>query len=74
MSMIDVLYNLIMTLKNQFLRTYFDLPISERSNVIASIDGNYISWNVAKIEIEADTEIGKRVLQFLEKNNLLKKE
>jgi len=62
-----------MTLKNQFLRTYFDLPISERSNVVANIDGNYISWNVAKIEIEADTDIGKNVLEFLKKNDLLKK-
>ena len=70
----SLLYNFLMTLKNRFLKTFFDLPLSERSNVIASIDENYISWNVAKIEIEADTQIGKRVLEFLDKNSLLKEQ
>ena len=38
------------------------------------IDGNLLSWNVAKIEIEAGTKIGSRVLEFLDKNDLLKKD
>lgn len=63
-----------MSAKSRFLKTFVDLPISERSNVAAVIDGNPLSWNVVKIEIEAETKIGSRVLAFLDKNDLLKKD
>ena len=56
------------------MKTYADLPMSERSNVMAVIDGNPLSWNVAKIEIEAGTKIGLKALGFLDKNDLLKKD
>ncbi|MDD4027434.1 MAG: hypothetical protein PHO75_04615 [Candidatus Shapirobacteria bacterium] len=60
-------------LKSKFGRTYVDLPISVRENIAVVVDDISISWNVLKIEIDNDTEIGKKGLKILNDLGFLKK-
>ncbi len=63
-----------MSLRSRFIRTFADLPIPERDKVAAVIDGIPMTWNVLRIEIENETEIGLKALEFLEKYELIKKD
>ncbi|MEK7510007.1 MAG: hypothetical protein AAB567_00400 [Patescibacteria group bacterium] len=51
--------------KAAFYRHYANLPFAVRREVVLSIDGEPITWEVAYREIDADTERGKRILQLL---------
>lgn len=63
-----------MELKSIFFRTYANLPLGVRNEIVAVVDSEPITWNVAKLEIEQDTEKGKQVLELLFKLDILKKE
>lgn len=52
--------------KEKFCKVYANLPLGLRSEVVAVIDGQPISWLVAKMEIDNDTEVGKKILGKLE--------
>lgn len=60
-------------LRTRFYRTYVDLPVSIRSSVAVVVGDTSLSWNVLKIEVDNDTEIGKKGLKILEELNFLKK-
>jgi len=51
--------------KARFMKVYSDLPINIRREVIAIIDGEPISWNIAFLEIKNETEIGEKILNKL---------
>jgi hypothetical protein len=51
--------------KARFMRVYSDIPINIRKEIIAIIDKEPISWNVAFIEIKNETEIGEKILNKL---------
>ena len=52
--------------KARFLKVYGNLPINIRSEVILVLkDCGPITWNVAFIEINNDTELGKIILEKL---------
>lgn len=48
--------------KSLFYRHYANLPIPTRKEIVLTIDEKPISWDVAYREIDADTELGKRIL------------
>ena len=50
------------------------MPLGVRNEIVAVVDSEPITWNVAKLEIEQDTEKGKQVLELLFKLDILKKE
>lgn len=62
-----------MELKSIFFRTYANLPLGVRNEIVAVVDSEPITWNVAKLEIEQDTEKGKQVLEMLFKLGILQK-
>lgn len=51
--------------KARFMKVYSDLPINIRREIIAIIDGEPISWNVAFLEIKNKTELGQEILNKL---------
>ena len=42
--------------KARFMKVYSDIPINIRKEIIAIIEGEPISWNVAFLEINNDVE------------------
>lgn len=63
-----------MELKSIFFRTYANLPLGVRDEIVAVVDNEPVTWKVAKLEIEQDTEKGKQVIEMLFKLGILKKE
>jgi len=64
------------TEKAKFLQVYSNLPINERKNVIVVLEKDDkekqpISWDIAYIEIEKETEIGDKILKKLIKLDLI---
>lgn len=57
---------------SQFLKVYANLPLSQRSEIIAVLDDEELTWNVAKIEIANNTKKGKEILDKLVKMGILK--
>ena len=52
--------------KEKFLKTYANLPVSERTQIIAIVDEVPYSWDVAFSEISADTKLGEKILKKIE--------
>lgn len=61
--------------KARFLKVYANLPIKLREEIILAIDDSGgkkpISWNVAYIEIENETTLGKEILDKMIKLELV---
>jgi len=52
--------------KDSFLKVYSNLPINLRNEVILVLsDKGPITWNVAFLEINSETELGKIILKEL---------
>ena len=52
--------------KDSFLKVYSNLPINLRNEVILVLsDKGPITWNVAFLEINNETELGKIILKKL---------
>lgn len=58
--------------KTKFLQIYANLPLTHRSEIVVVIDNEPLTWNVAKIEIENDTQKGKEILEKLFRMRILK--
>ena len=54
-----------------FHRVYPNLPLNERSNAIAVINNEPVNWKVARLEIEAGTEVGGKILEQLKNLKLI---
>lgn len=50
---------------SQFLKIYANLPLNQRSEIIAVIDNEELTWNSAKIEIVNNTKKGEEILDKL---------
>ena len=64
--------------KARFLQVYQNLPLNERRNTIIVLEDKkqkpekkLISWDVAYIEIDQETEIGENILNKLIKLELI---
>lgn len=55
-----------MNSKDKFYKVFANLPLGLREEVVAVIDNEPISWRVAKLEIDNDTALGKKILEKLE--------
>ena len=51
--------------KDKFIKVYSNLPIDIRKEIILLIEEKPISWDVAYIEIEKETTLGKEILRKL---------
>jgi hypothetical protein len=60
------------SIKISFLKVYSNLPINLRNDIILVLEGyGPITWNVAFVEINNDTELGKIILEKLKKLKII---
>jgi len=52
--------------KEKFFRLYANLPINIRKEIIAVVDDEPITWNVANQELSNNTKLGDKILKQLE--------
>lgn len=58
--------------KEKFLKIYANLPLGIRQEIILVLDDRGpITWNVAFVEVEADTPLSKTILEKLEKLQII---
>ena len=55
-----------MDLKERFYKVYSNLPLNLREEIVVVINNEPITWQVAKLEIDNDTVLGKQILEQLE--------
>ncbi len=55
----------------QFFKVYANLPQAVREEIIAVIDREPYTWQSAKLEVEHDTIIGKKIIDFLVEAKIL---
>lgn len=58
--------------KAKFYKSYANLPLELRSEICLVIEGEPITWNVVKLEIDNSTPKGTIILQKLFDLNILK--
>jgi hypothetical protein len=54
-----------MTLKDRFYKIYGNLPLITREEIILVVNGEGISWKVAKLYIDQDSPLVKEILEKL---------
>lgn len=57
----------ILSSEQRFRKVYASLPINVRAEIIIVIKNEPISWNLAFKEIEKNTQLGKEILERIEK-------
>lgn len=55
-----------MTIKDKFYKIYSNLPLNLRDEIILVLSKEPITWRIAKLEIDNNTEIGNIILEKLE--------
>jgi hypothetical protein len=58
-------------LKERFKKVYANVPLDLRSDVVAVIDDSPMSWNVCYIEVNCDTPMAERILEYLNRLELI---
>lgn len=51
--------------KELFYKVYSNLPIPLRDEIVVVIDGEPMTWRVARIEVDGNTPISERILSRL---------
>ncbi len=54
-------------MKSKFLKVYANLPVGVRSEIIAVIDNEPMTWNVCWLEVKQNTKLSKKILEYLTK-------
>lgn len=55
-----------------FLRVYANVPLGVRQEIVAVLDdGRPITWDVAFIEVQEDTQISEQILTKLERMQII---
>ena len=54
-----------MTLKDRFYKIYGNLPLITREEINLVVNGEGISWKVAKLYIDQDSPLVKEILEKL---------
>ncbi|QQG40337.1 MAG: hypothetical protein HYS81_04885 [Candidatus Aenigmatarchaeota archaeon] len=57
--------------RERFLKAYANIPLNFRSEAVAMLDGEPVSWQVAYIEISNNTPKGKKILKILEELKII---
>jgi len=57
--------------KERFIKIYADLAEDIRKEIIAIVDDKPYTWNSAYVEIQADSELGKKILKKLNEMQII---
>ena len=60
-----------MSPKEKFYKIYGNLPLSTRDEIVLALNGEGISWKVAKLYIDNDTPLAKIILAKLEELRII---
>ncbi len=61
-----------LTPRERFIKVYSNLPLPIRDEIIYIDESQRpVSWNVSYLEIRNNTELGKKILEYLENLNLI---
>jgi hypothetical protein len=52
-------------LKQRFYKVFANLPLNLREEVILVVERGPITWQVARLEVDNDTDLGKIILEKL---------
>ncbi len=52
--------------REKFLSLYANLPLPLRDEIVLVVDNKPISWNVAYLEVDANTPLSQEILSTLE--------
>ncbi|MBU1071173.1 hypothetical protein KKG65_02040 [Patescibacteria group bacterium] len=63
-----------MDLKTIFLNSYANVPLGLRGEIIVVLDGQPMTWNVVKVEVDSNTQKAKEILQKLFELGIIKNE
>ncbi|MDY6789590.1 MAG: hypothetical protein SVV03_06560 [Candidatus Nanohaloarchaea archaeon] len=58
-------------LRISFMKVYNNLPLKEREETVLVIDDEPVSWKYAHREISADTDMGRHMLEKLDKLDII---
>lgn len=61
-------------IKSVFLKAYANLPLALRQEIIVVLDGEPLTWNAVKLEVENNTKKGDDALKILQDLGILKVE
>ena len=60
-------------LKSRFYKTFANLPLGVRNEIVLVIDGQPMTWNVIRLEVDTDSKLSKEALKMMRKLKLLRK-
>ena len=60
-----------MTSKEKFYKIYGNLPLATRDEIVLALNGEGISWRVAKLETDNNTPLSKIILEKLEELRII---
>lgn len=55
----------------RFMELYSNLPIKTRREIVVVVDNEPMSWDIARKEVEGDTELGRKILKKLKELKIL---
>lgn len=58
-------------LREDFLKVYANIPLGLRDDIILVFEGKSLTWNVAYLEVMANTDISHKILKELKDLNLI---
>lgn len=58
-------------LRERFLKVYSNVPLKLRDDIILVFESKPITWDVAYIEVKANTDSGQKILEELERLDLI---
>ena len=59
-------------LKSRFYKTFANLPLGVRDEIMLVIDGQPMTWNVIKLEVDTNSKLSKEALNLMSELKLLK--
>ncbi len=59
-------------LKSRFYKTFADLPLGVRNGIVLVLNGQPMTWNVIKLEVDVDSKLSKEALKLMSELKLLR--
>lgn len=59
-------------LKSRFYKTFADLPLGVRNEIVLVLNGQPMTWNVIKLEVDVDSKLSKEALKLMSELKLLR--
>lgn len=58
-------------LRAKFKQRYANIPEGARTEIIAVVNNEPYTWRSARVEVDNDTVVGNKILQFLAESKII---